>query len=230
MSEAFQEEACFLYRLNGVKRPEVLGSLIVIILTGVMITIWLWPHTYQGIYSASDMQEARMVLNELLLNNIDATFDKARMTILVPEDSIQESRVILARMDLQDGIESPSNKNLISKNIPSAKNRIGTSTSKISVWENKWVHEWLEKGIVSIFFIIFLFAISRIFIKLSENSSNNKSYSKIPVGDQLAEEEVKEEGKNQKYNEYLEITSRMAEEDPRLTAQIIKNWVASDGK
>ena len=219
-----------MYRLNGIKRPGVLGSLITIILTGVMITIWLWPHTYQGIYSASDIQEARMVLNELLLNNIDATFDRARTTILVPEDSIQESRVILARMYLKDGIESTSNKNLISKHKLPPNYLVGTSTSNISMWENKWVHEWLEKGIVSIFFIIFLFSISRIFIKFSENSSNNKSFPKITEEAQLVEEEVKEENKKQKYNECLEITSRMAEEDPRLTAQIIKNWVASDGK
>jgi flagellar M-ring protein FliF len=111
-----------LFRLNDIKRSGILSGLLASLLVVVVIIILLWPESYKAVYSASDNQEARMVLNTLLSNNIDAIFKDAGSIILVPDNEIKKSIAIMRKMDLPVSIDNDYNyleNPLYSKNINS---------------------------------------------------------------------------------------------------------------
>ena len=113
---------------------------------------------------------------------------------------------------------------------------------EVPIWEQSWVQDWAKKGLGATLVILLLFGVLKPIMKSLAKQSTDMVPIRVAgagasdgrVGG-MADDTISlgsgspALGGPGSYERNVMTATKVVEQDPKLVAQVVKNWVASDG-
>ena len=102
------------------------------------------------------------------------------------------------------------------------------------IWEQGWAQDIAKKSLGALLVIMMLFGVLKPVLKQLATQSKLVPAAALPAAEQVMAEDMLTLAANKppapgSYEQNLLTASHAVEQDPKLVAQVVKNWVASDG-
>lgn len=109
---------------------------------------------------------------------------------------------------------------------------------ELPIWEQGWAQDIAKKSLGALLVIMMLFGVLKPILKQLATQSKLMPAAALPAGEPGMAEDMVTLGANNSapaiaapgsYEQNLITATQAVEQDPKLVAQVVKNWVASDG-
>ena len=106
---------------------------------------------------------------------------------------------------------------------------------EIPIWEQGWAQDIAKKSLGALLVIMMLFGVLKPILKQLATQSNLTPATALPDNEQMMADDTVTLGATPaiappgSYEQNLITANQAVEQDPKLVAQVVKNWVASDG-
>ncbi len=107
---------------------------------------------------------------------------------------------------------------------------------ELPIWEQAWAQDIAKKAVGAILVILMLFGVLKPIMRQLATQSKAAALAAPVAGDSMAEDTLTLGGESPpaiappgSYEQNLVTATKAVEKDPKLVAQVVKNWVSSDG-